>query len=209
MAIDSYIVGIAGGSGSGKTSFMKALKEKFSVEEVCFISLDDYYKARDEQITDNQGIKNFDLPTSIVVDTLVSDIELLLKGESVKKQKYTFNNTEAESYTFSLKPAKVIVVEGLFIYHYEELKSYFDLKLYIDASEELKLIRRIKRDREERNYPLEDVLYRYEHHVLPAYNDYILKYKKEVDIVINNNKDFEVGLQVLVSHLSQKIKAQV
>lgn len=208
MAIDPYIIGIAGGSGSGKTSFMKALKERFTTDQVCFISLDDYYKQREEQLTDDQGIKNFDLPSSIVVDTLVSDLESLLKGESVEKEKYTFNNSEAESYSFSLLPAKVFVIEGLFIYHYEELKAYFDLKLYIDASEELKLIRRIKRDREERNYPLEDVLYRYEHHVLPAYHDYIMKYKKEADLVINNNKNFESGLQVLVSHIKDKIKVQ-
>ncbi len=208
MAIGSYIIGIAGGSGSGKTSFMKALKEVFTNEEVCFISLDDYYKPREEQLSDAEGVKNFDLPSSIVVSDLVYDIEQLLAGQTVEKEKYLFNNSDAESYTFSLFPASVVVVEGLFIYHYKELKNHFDLKLYIDAAEELKLIRRIKRDKEERNYPLEDVLYRYEHHVLPAYHDYIMKYKKEADLVINNNKDFKAGLDVVTSHIRSKLMAQ-
>ena len=92
MSHHRYIIGIAGGSGSGKTSFVNALKQKFGVTEVCFVSLDDYYLPREQQFSDSNGIKNFDLPESIKADELVSDLEKLEQGASIFKNKYTFNN---------------------------------------------------------------------------------------------------------------------
>ena len=206
MSKGSYIVGIAGGSGSGKTSFVNALKEQFKGNSLCFISLDDYYLPREEQHTDANGIKNFDLPSSISYKELVKDIETLKRGEVVAKSKYTFNNANAEAESVEFVPAPLIIIEGLFIYHYEELKEFFDLKIFIDARDELKLIRRINRDEKERNYPYEDVVYRYEHHVMPSYRDYIGKYKDEVDIVINNNQSFDKGLKVVSAFLSHQLK---
>jgi Uridine kinase len=96
------------------------------------------------------------------------------------------------------------VVEGLFAMHEASLKDQMDLRVYIDASDIAKLTRRIKRDRVERRLPLDDVLYRYENHVLPAYERYIAPYKKSCDIVINNEQGFEKGLEVLVSFLRSK-----
>lgn len=205
MHSSSYIIGIAGGSGSGKTSFVRALKKAFNSTEVCFVSLDDYYHPRDSQKTDDQGIKNFDLPSSINSAELVSDVRKLIAGETIVKEKYQFNNQLASQESIQLKPAPIIFIEGLFIYHYEEVKKLFDLKLYIDTRDELKLIRRIKRDQNERNYPVEDVMYRYENHVMPSYRAYIEKYKGEMDMIINNNKHFENSLQVIINHLKQQI----
>jgi len=206
MSESSFVIGIAGGSGSGKTSFLNALKSKFDGESVCFISLDDYYLPREQQVTDTTGKKNFDLPESIKAEDLIADLNKLLKGESVRKQKYTFNNELADTDYFELHPAKVIIVEGLYIYHYEDLNKKLDLKLYIDAQHELKLIRRIKRDKEERNYPLEDVIYRYEHHVMPSYRKHIAIYKQDADLIINNNKSFNKGLQVIETYISSILK---
>ncbi len=206
MSKGSYIIGIAGGSGSGKTSFVNALKKQISNNVLCFISLDDYYLPREEQHTDANGIKNFDLPSSIRYKELLEDIETLRRGDVVTKRKYTFNNASAHTESIELNPSPVIIIEGLFIYHYEELKEYFDLKIFIDARDELKLIRRINRDEKERNYPYEDVVYRYEHHVMPSYRDYIGKYKDEADLVINNNQSFDKGLKVVSAFLSHQLK---
>ena len=117
----SYVIGIAGGSGSGKTSFVQALKERFAEASITFISLDDYYLPREQQHTDEEGKKNFDLPESIKSEELIADLQKILTGESVTKQKYTFNNALAETSTIELRPAKVVVVEGLYIYHYLSL----------------------------------------------------------------------------------------
>lgn len=205
MSTKSYIIGLAGGSGSGKTSFINELKQAFDETQVCFISLDDYYLEREDQYTDDAGVKNFDLPEAIKVDELLSDIIALQNGDSITKQKYLFNNELAQKQDFTLQPAPVMVVEGLYIYHYEQLRDSFDLKLFIDSRDELKLIRRIKRDQVERNYPLEDVIYRYEHHVMPSYRKHIEIYKDSADMVINNSDNFKNGLEVVKTYIQSKL----
>lgn len=201
MSLQPYIIGIAGGSGSGKTSFLNELKSRFANLSVTFINLDDYYKPRDIQFTDENGIKNFDLPSAIDNDKIAEDLNALLAGQTLVKEKYTFNNAKEEKTTYELKPAKVYIIEGLFVYHYQNINKHFDLRLYIDAGDELKLIRRIKRDRTERNYPLEDVIYRYEHHVMPSYRQYIEPYKAKCDLIINNNEAYNGALKVIITYL--------
>jgi len=205
MPKEHYIIGISGGSGSGKTSFLNMLKSHFSEEQVCFISLDNYYLPREEQYTDPNGIQNFDLPQSIRSVELLSDIQNLKNDEAISRKEYVFNNEKAQSKTITIKPAPVMIIEGLFIYHYPELRSLFDLKLFVHAKDNLKLIRRIKRDRVERNYPLEDVIYRYEHHVMPAFEKYIEAYREDSDIIINNNKSFENSLEVIRAFIQSKL----
>ncbi|NNE25687.1 MAG: uridine kinase [Saprospiraceae bacterium] len=205
MADNHFIIGISGGSGSGKTSFVKALKEKIADMDVCFISMDNYYLPREKQYTDLKGVKNFDLPESINAQSLKEDLQNLLEGKPVEKLEYVFNNEKATSQKIVLHPAKIYIIEGLFIYHYRELKDVFDLKLYIHAKENLKLIRRIRRDRLERNYPVEDVIYRYEHHVMPSYEKYISNYKEDVDIVINNNTSFDIALDLVSSYIEKRL----
>jgi len=207
MKGDQYIIGITGGSGSGKTTFVRKLKKRFEGQPVCFISLDNYYLPREQQVRDEQGVQNFDLPQSIESERLLNDLNQLRAGKAITKKEYTFNNEDAVAEDITISPAPIIIIEGLFIYHYDVLKDLFDLKLYIYAKDNLKLIRRIKRDRSERNYPLEDVIYRYEHHVMPSYEKYIKAYKDDADIIINNNKNLEKGLEVVAAFMQSKLSA--
>ncbi len=201
-----YVIGVCGGSGSGKTSFIKAVDAAFSEKSLCVFSMDEYYKDRKEQKSDEKGIKNFDLPFSIDKKAFRRDLKKLINGEIVNKKEYTFNNKNAKPKNLVFKPAPVILIEGLFIFHYKKIAELLDLKIFIDAKENLKVVRRIKRDGQERNYPLTDVLYRYENHVLPAYEKYIEPYKYTSHIVINNNENFENGLQVVKGFINNKIK---
>lgn len=200
-----YIIGITGGSGSGKTSLLKELTNSFSSTDICVISQDDYYKPKDEQVKDQLGIENFDLPRSINSNELVTDIIKLIAGEIVEREEYIFNNVDAEPKTLVFKPAPIIIVEGLFVFHFQEIRKLLDLKVFMHAKENLKVIRRIKRDRLERNYPLDDVLYRYEKHVMPTFEQYIAPYIDKADIIINNNTNFIPALDVLKSFLRQKL----
>lgn len=200
------LIGICGGSGSGKTSLIRRLRAAFDPQALCVVSQDDYYKPRSQQKKDEQGVENFDLPDSVDKKALRQDLERLLRGERVERAEYTFNNDEAAARTVVFTPAPVIVVEGLFVLHYKKIRNMLDLRIFVNAKENLKVIRRIMRDRRERNYPLEDVLYRYEHHVLPAYERYILPYKEDADVVINNNLNFERGLLVLQGFIADQIR---
>lgn len=202
---ESYVIGIAGGSGSGKTTFINKLKSRFNENEICVISQDNYYKSRDEQEIDLKGIKNFDLPTSLNLDEYLADLNRLKEGARVERLEYTFNNNLIDPKFIVLDPAPIIIAEGLFVFCNESLKKVYDLKIMIDATDDKKIIRRIKRDRIERNYPLEDVLYRYEHHVVPSYFQYIEPHKQDADIIINNNETFDVGLDVLSAFINSKL----
>lgn len=203
---EPFIIGITGGSGSGKTSFIRELRKSFTNEELCILSQDDFYKPREKQEADAAGVKNFDLPRSIYKKEFREALLKLKAGEMVMQQEYTFNNALATPRMLIFQPAPVIIVEGLFVFHYKKIKKLLDLKVYLHAKENLKVIRRIKRDQVERNYPIEDVLYRYQNHVLPTFERYIKPYMDEADIVINNNEHFSMGLHVISGFIRQRLQ---
>lgn len=200
----SYVIGITGGSGSGKTTIIQRIRETFPASRVCILSQDDYYRPKTEQHKDEQGIENFDLPDSIDKEAFARDLQQLMSGHSVHRMEYTFNNEKKQPRELVFEPAPIIIVEGIFVFHYPEVRDLLNLKVFVHAKENLKVIRRIRRDQVERNYPLEDVLYRYEKHVLPTYEAYIAPYKELADLVINNNEHFEEALKVLLGFLKAR-----
>jgi uridine kinase len=200
-----YIIGITGGSGSGKTQFLNRLLDQFTPDQVCLVSQDNYYRAREEQPIDDKGIKNFDLPTSIDFEEFKKDINALKEGRSVSRIEYTFNNPKATPKQIELHPAPILVVEGIFVLYDQEIADVLDLKVFIEAKDHIKLKRRIIRDEKERGYDLDDVLYRYEHHVMPTYDKYIKPYKEDADIIIPNHTDFSEAMDVLSSFIRSKV----
>lgn len=198
------VIGISGGSGSGKTRFVRDLTARFGNGEICFLHQDNYYKPIEQQEKDKEGIENFDLPDSLFLDKFADDIKKLKNGEIVVLTEYAFNNETTESKEITIQPAKVIIAEGLFLFHHEAIREQLDLSIIIHADDSNRIIRRIKRDRKERNYPVEDVMYRYEHHVMPSYRLYIYPYLTEVDIVVNNNKSYNRSLDVLSAFIKSE-----
>ncbi|MGK7392099.1 MAG: uridine kinase [Candidatus Cyclobacteriaceae bacterium M2_1C_046] len=200
-----YLIGITGGSGAGKSLFLKNLLNKFKPEEVTLISQDNYYFSRDKQPVDENGVKNFDTPQSIDAAQFAEHIKRLRNNESVTLEEYTFNNPKAKPKQLTFNPSPVIVVEGLFVMYFPEIKDQLDLKVFIDAKEHIKLKRRIIRDKVERGYDLDDVLYRYEKHVMPTFYKFLDPLRHEADLVVPNNIHFEKALNVLSGFLRQKL----
>ncbi|HCW07449.1 MAG TPA: uridine kinase [Cytophagales bacterium] len=199
-------IGITGGSGSGKTFFLQGLASNFKPEEMCLISQDNYYKPRDQQPIDENGVKNFDLPVSIDRDAFLRDLLKLKAGQDVIKNEYTFNNPSATPKTLEFKSAPILVVEGLFVQFFEEIANELDVKIFIEAKDHVKLGRRIKRDQVERGYDLDDVLYRYQYHVMPIYESQIEPLKHYADLVIPNNSNFEKALEILTTYIAEKLR---
>lgn len=200
-----YIVGITGGSGSGKTYFLKSLLSAFTANQVCLVSQDNYYHTQDLHPVDENGVVNYDTPQSIDFDQYAADIEALKQGKIIKRPEYVFNNPDATPKILEFIPAPVVVVEGIFVFYSIELAHHLDLKIFIEVDEHIKIKRRIVRDRAERALELEDILYQYENHVAPSYNKYIKPYKADADIIVPNNYGCEKALEVLISFLRTKV----
>lgn len=194
-----FVIGITGGSGSGKSYFLQQLAEGLEGTPLCLIAQDHYYKSRDLQPVDINGIKNFDLPESIDREALERDLLGLLSGQQVTRDEYTYNNPEATPGKLVFRPAPVIIVEGLFVQYFEEVRRLLDLKVFIEAKDHVKLSRRIRRDNAERGYDLQDVLYRYQHHVMPVFESLIEPLRHEADLVIPNNAQIDRAAAVLAA----------
>lgn len=198
-----YIIGVAGGSASGKTTLIKKLNKLYKADDLCVISQDHYYRPLSEQVIDQNGEINFDLPEGIDFERLSRDVKKLKQGKEVKIVEYTFNNPNIFPKQIVFKPAPIIVIEGLFIYTHSKLDSMFDLKLYVEAELEVMLKRRLNRDAEERGMTREQIEYQWNEHVLPAYENYLLPYRENVDLIIVNNTHFDRSFTVLTHHLNQ------
>ncbi|SEO37921.1 uridine kinase [Mucilaginibacter gossypiicola] len=205
-----YIIGIAGGSGSGKTFFLKCFLEHFTADEVSLVSQDDYYIPVAHNMTKEENKEyNFDLPSTIDHEHFQQDISKLLNKEAILKQEYTFNNPDAIPKMIEIKPAPILIVEGLFILHFKDISELLDLKVFIGADEDVALQRRLKRDLIERGYSHDDVMYKWINHVVPAYKEYLLPYKDECDRVITNNTHVAEDIMVITEEISADLRKKL
>lgn len=208
MSQQPFIVGITGGSASGKTLFLSRLKQLFSPDEICLISQDNYYRPREHQPIDTFGVHNFDTPSSIDFEAFSNDLSTIRSGQAVMREEYTFNKPGVIPAMLTFHPAPIIIVEGIFVFYFPEVAGQLNLKVFIEAKEAIKLKRRIVRDNVERGYDLDDVLYRYEYHVTPTYERYIEPFRHDADIIIPNNSSFDRGLDVLATFLKAQVAAR-
>jgi uridine kinase len=202
-----FIIGITGGSGSGKTFFLNCFLNHCSSNEICLISQDDYYIPIVEMNPEENKLHNFDLPSAIDDQLFLNDIRKLISGETVYKKEYTFNKPGLIPNTLKIDPAPIILVEGLFILHFEEIASLLDLKIFLEAEEQIALQRRIKRDLIERGYSEDDVSYKWINHVIPSYKKYLLPHKSKCTRLISNNIDMPDEMINLVEELYLELRA--
>jgi len=205
-----FIIGIAGGSGSGKTFFLKCFMEHFSKQEVCLVSQDDYYFPVAHNMTKEENKHyNFDLPDTIDHQQFEDDISKLLNWKTILKKEYTFNNTDIVPKMMEIKPAPILIVEGLFILHFKKISELLDLKIFIDADDEIALQRRLKRDLIERGYSHDDVMYKWINHVVPAYKEYLLPYKNDCHNIIVNNTHVADDIICVTELISKQLREKV
>lgn len=204
-----YVIGIAGSSGSGKTFFLKSFLNHFKEDQVTLISQDDYYIPANTKTQEENRLYNFDLPTSIDRAKFYEHIMDLFDGKTVIKEEYTFNNPNLTPKILEIKPAPILIVEGLFIFHYTEINDILDYRIFLDAEESVALRRRLSRDLIERGYDRDDVMYKWIHHVVPSYNEYLLPYRNKVDKVIINNTDDPTIIDEATNEICTQIREKL
>mgnify|MGYP003577459623 CR=1 FL=1 len=201
-----FIIGIAGGSGAGKTFFLNCFLNHFKESDICLISQDDYYKPKDQQPLDENGWINFGLPQCIEDEKLLEDLQEVINGGSFERKEYTFNVNEEAARVLTIRSAPIIIVEGLFIFHFKKIAELFKMRIFLDADEEITLNRRIKRDAVERGYNKDMVMYQWINHVLPAYNSYLLPYKNTAHKVILNNSHVAEDIIKISEEIAAELK---
>lgn len=196
-----FVVGITGCSGSGKTFLLSKLINAFDQSDISVISMDNYYKPVEEQVRDENGVIHFDLPESIDEAGFEADLKKLVAGTPIQVKEYTFNVHDREPELITIDPKPIIVVEGIFTFLYTGVNDLLDSRVFVDASEEVMLQRRIKRDEVERGYHDQSVRYRFESHVLPIYRERVLPLRVTADFIINNEENPLEDLSRVISYL--------
>lgn len=205
-----YLIGISGGSGSGKTFFLNSFLNHFNPSDVCLISQDDYYIPAGDLTPEENKLYNFDIPSSFDEEHFTSDIQKILNGETIYKKEYTFNNKQAgDPKILEIKSAPIIVLEGLFVLHFQKIAELIDMKIFIDSDANIALKRRLKRDLEERGWDIDNVMYKWTNHILPAYQTYLRPYRDTADKVIVNNTNVPDDILLITEEISRDLKKNV
>lgn len=199
------IIGIAGGTGSGKTTVVDQIITELPKNEVCVISQDSYYRDISHLTYDERVGINFDHPNSIDFDLLVSHLVELRKGNSFEQPVYSFVDHNRTDKTITTYPRKVVIVEGILILTNPEIREMFDIKVYVHADSDERLIRRLKRDMADRGRDLNEVLDRYQNTLKPMHQEFIEPTKEFADIIIPTNRQNTVAVSLIRSIINQKL----
>lgn len=200
------IIGICGGSGSGKTTLLKRLFNHFQELKPSVFSMDNYYHTIDRQVKDKNDQYNFDLPTALNEDKLTQDLSDLKQGKSIVVKEYHFNSPPDKHVLLTIDPSELIIVEGLFLFHYAGVKEKLDYSIFVDVDPKVQLDRRLYRDQESRGYSRDAILYQWENHVNPCYENYLLPYQKEADFSFRNDSRADSDFEKLVQEISLKLR---
>ncbi|KFF02376.1 uridine kinase [Flavobacterium reichenbachii] len=199
------IIGLAGGTGSGKTTVVHQIMTELPDTEVGVISQDSYYKETTNLSFDERALINFDHPRSIDFDLLVKHLKALKAGETIDQPVYSFIQHNRTDDTVSTHPRKVMIVEGILILTNPELRELFDIKIFVHADSDERLVRRLKRDISERGRDIDEVLNRYQNTLKPMHEQFIEPSKAFADIIIPNDKYNTVAIDVVRAVINQRI----
>ena len=199
------VLGIAGGTGSGKTTVVNQIIKHFPSDQVCIISQDSYYKATDNLSYEERTKINFDHPRAIDFELLVQHLKDLKSGKIIEQPVYSFVTHNRTKDTIQTHPRKVVIVEGILIFNNEELRNLFDIKIFVHADTDERLIRRIRRDITERGRDIDEVLNRYKDTLKPMHQQFIETNKNFADIIIPNDKFNTVAVDIVRTVINERL----
>ena len=200
------IIGLAGGTGSGKTTVVHQIMNELPDTEVGVISQDSYYKQTDNLSFDERALINFDHPRAIDFELLVKHVKALKRGENIEQPLYSFVTHSRTGDHVTVEPKNVLIVEGILVLTNQELLKEFDLKVFVHADSDERLIRRIRRDTQERGRDLHEVLHRYQTTLKPMHQEFIEPSKNEADLIVPNMRKNSVAIDFLSTVINNSLK---
>ena len=198
------VIGIAGGTGSGKTTLMKNIISRFG-EVVTVLSHDNYYKRRDELTYEERCKINYDEPAAFDTSLMVYHLDQLRHGFAIECPVYDFTQHNRSDETIRIVPKKVIIVEGILIFENQELRDLMDIKIFVDTDADIRMCRRIKRDVNKRGRTLESVLTQYQETVKPMHEKYVEPSKKHANLVVLEGGKNEVALDMIMGRIQRHL----
>ena len=200
------VLGIAGGTGSGKTTLMKNLIDRFG-DVVTVLSHDNYYRRHDELTYEARCKINYDEPAALETDLMARHLDLLRQGQAIECPVYDFAQHNRSNETITVVPKSVIIVEGILIFENEPLRELMDIKIFVDTDADVRLCRRIKRDVNKRGRTLESVLTQYQETVKPMHEKYVEPSKRFADIVVPEGGKNLVALAMIQGYISRYLES--
>jgi len=210
-----FLIGVAGGTASGKSTVCKKITEQLGQNEVeqnqkqvVVISMEDFYKplSEDDQLKARKGLYNFDHPSAFDEDFLLRTIEDIKSGRPVKIPSYDIASSTRKDSWKIIHPADVILVEGILVFYFKEIRDLFNMKLFVDTDADTRLSRRVMRDMREMGRDLDQILYQYINFVKPAFEEFCLPTKKYADVIIPRGADNVVAIDLIVQHIQDLLK---
>jgi len=199
------IIAVAGGSASGKTTVVDKIVSSFAKEDVLVIKHDDYYKDQSEMSLEERYQVNYDHPFSLDNDLMYAQLAELLKGNTITKPTYDFEAHTRSDITEQISPTKIIILEGILIMEDDKIRDLCDIKLFVEADDDIRFIRRLNRDMAERGRTLESVINQYIKTVKPMHFAFVKPTKRYADVIIPNDKDHDVAVDLIITKIKSII----
>lgn len=198
--MDIMVIGIAGGTGSGKTTLTEKLKERFG-EDVSVLFHDNYYKSHSEMPYEERSKLNYDHPDAFETDRFVRDLEALRRGEAIQCPTYDYTIHDRSPNTVEVRPTRVILVEGILIFENKALRDLMDIKIFVDTDADVRILRRLVRDVNKRGRTLDSVVSQYLTTVKPMHDAFVEPSKKYADIIVPEGGYNTVALDMIVERI--------
>lgn len=202
------VIGVTGGSGSGKTSVSRAIFNKFRDHSIVLFEQDSYYKDQSHLSFEERLDTNYDHPLAFDTDLLIEHLEKLLNYEGIEKPVYDYDAHTRSANTLHQDPKEVIILEGILILEDPRLRDLMDIKVYVDTADDIRIIRRIKRDIEERGRTLDSVIHQYLSVVKPMHHEFIEPTKKYADIIIPEGGENQVAIDIMCTKIESILTAK-
>ena len=207
MESNILVIGIAGGTGSGKTTLMKNIVSRFG-EVVTVLSHDNYYKRQDHLSYEERCATNYDEPAAFETELMVAHLDALRQGQAIDCPVYDFTVHNRSNDTIRVEPRQVIIVEGILIFADEALRQRMDIRIFVDTDADVRLCRRIKRDVNKRGRSLESVLQQYQETVKPMHEMYVEPSKRHADLVVPEGGKNMVALDMILGRIQQHLEGE-